>query len=126
MWQGRFGLDRYPIWQQIYQCGLSSEQLFRISHEFGPLSEVGRKRLYIGIILVLQTNWFRRWGWGKDASASKLADHFHAIENRANELLSLLGARAGPIGEYPLEASSDLVRGLGDEIARVLIEEGTN
>jgi hypothetical protein len=32
MWQRRFRLDRYPIWQQIYQCGLTSEQLFGIYH----------------------------------------------------------------------------------------------
>ena len=126
MWRRRFRLDRYPVFREIYHCGLTAEQLRRISDQFGCLSEIGRKRLHLGIISVLQFNWFRGWGWGKGAPASKLADHFRAIENRASELLSLLGEHPGPTKEYPLEANFDLARRLGDEIARVLIEEGTN
>jgi hypothetical protein len=126
MWRRRFRLDRYPIFQQIYGCGLTSEQLRRIPDEFGPLSEIGRKRLHLGIIRAVQSNWFSRLG--KSAPASKLADRFRAIEDRVNELSSLLGARvvSRPTGNKPLESSWDLLSSLGEEIARVLIEEGMN
>jgi len=126
MWKRRFRLNRHPIWQEIYGCGLTAEQLTGISDEFGPLSEIGRRRLHLGIIAVLQTHWFRKWGWGKDPPASKMADHYQGVEYRANELLSLLGARIGSIKEQQLEANRELIHGLGDEIARVLIEEGRN
>ena len=124
MWRRRFRLDRYPIFQEMYHCGLTSEQLRCISDEFGTLSEIGRKRLHLGIISVLQRHWFRDWGWGQGTPASRLANYFRAMENRASELLSLLGKGIGHTEEYPLEANANLTSRLGDAIAQVLIEEG--
>jgi hypothetical protein len=90
MWQKRFRGN--PIFQEIYRCGFTPEQLHRISEEFGPLSEIGRKRLHLGIIHVFESNWFIQWGWAKTAPASAQADRFGLVEDRANELLTLLGA----------------------------------
>jgi hypothetical protein len=128
MWQKRFRLDRYPIFQELYHCGLSPEQLHRISDEFGPLPEIGRKRLHVGIIRIVQSNWVSEWGWAKGAPASTRADRFRVIEDRANEFLTLLGAGVvgSPVEDKPLKANMDLLGDLGDEIARVLIQEGKN
>jgi hypothetical protein len=128
MWQKRFRLDRYPIFQEIYHCGLAPAQLLRISDEFGPLSEIGRKRLHHGVIRVVQSNWFSEWGWGKNAPASTRADRFRVVEDRVNELLALLGPGVvgSPADGKPREGSQELVGDLGDETAHVLIQEGKN
>jgi hypothetical protein len=106
--------------QKVFRSGLDAEQLQKISHQFGPLSEIGRKRLYIGVIRAVQTSWLT--GLGKGTAASKLAESLHSIEASANELRALLGM---PIAAQT-SANSDLFSELGFQIACVLIEEGRN
>jgi hypothetical protein len=101
-------------------CGLTREQLQKVSDEFGQLSEIGRKRLYLRVIQAVQTNWFA--SLGKTTAVSKLAASFLTIENKANELLALVST---PRERSP-RANSDLFGELGFRIASVLIEEGTN
>lgn len=125
MWQKRFRGD--PIFQEIYHCGFTPEQLHRISEEFGPLSEIGRKRLHLGIIHVFERNWFIQWGWAKTAPASAQADRFGFVEDKLNELLTLLGAGVtggGSAGEKFPEAETNLLGPLGDEMASILLREG--
>jgi hypothetical protein len=56
-------------------------------------------------------------------SPSQLASHFLAIEHKTNELLILLGLRNGKESFEPIK---ETLRNLGDSIASVLIEQGTN
>jgi hypothetical protein len=106
--------------QKVFRSGLDAEQLQKISDQFGPLSEIGRKRLYIGVIRAVQTSWLT--GLGKGTAASKVAESLHSIEASANELLALLGV---PIAAQK-SVNSDLFSALGFQIACVLIEEGRN
>jgi hypothetical protein len=119
--QRRIRLPPNSSSQGPFLCGLTPAQLQRISDEFGPLSEIGRKRLYLRVIQAVQTSWFARLG--KGTAASKLAESFHSIEDKANELLSLLVAAPNASKKSP---NSDLFGALGFQIACVLIEEGTN
>jgi hypothetical protein len=107
-----------------FLCGLTPEQLQRISDEFGPLSEIGRKRLQLGVIYAVQNKWFDKFG--RPAAASQLADGFRLIEDRANELLNLLDARFGrdTTEDKWRELAPKLAHDLGRHLAQVLIEEG--
>jgi hypothetical protein len=106
-------------------CGLTPDQLQKISDEFGTLSEIGRKRLQLGVIYAVQNNGFERLY--QPAAASQLADGFRLIENSANQLLRLLGVRvgSGAIEDKSQELASNLAPGLGRHLAQVLIERGT-
>ena len=112
--------DRYYL-LEMFGFGLTSEQLQRICDEFGPLSEIGRKRLSLGVIKAVQSSWYR--GLGKGTPASKLVNHFRIIDDKANELLRLL---AVPSAGYPDDTSQSSALPLGIQIARVLIEEYTS
>jgi len=123
--QRRIRLPSNSSSQGPFLCGLTPEQLQKVSDEFGPLSEIGRKRLQLGVIYAVQNNWFERLG--QPAAASQLADGFRLIENRANELLSLLGVRvgSGAIEDKSQELAARLAHDLGRHLAQILIEEGT-
>ena len=55
---------------------------------------------------------------------SQVANHFLAIKNKTNELLVLFGVRDGK--ESLHEPITESLRILGDSIASILIEQGTN
>jgi hypothetical protein len=103
-------------------CGVTPEQVKRIADEIGPLSEIGRKRLYLGVIHAAQNDWFNRLG--QTTAASGLADGFRRIEDLANELRSLLGAQVDPDGNDKWQQFAPQLRhNLGNHLAEVLIGE---
>jgi hypothetical protein len=108
--------------QRLFGCGLTPTQLERISDEFGPLSDIGRKRLHLGIIDAVKLDWGRRVE-DKKTPASDMTSHLRAIEETAYQLLSLLGVRSHPTEDRSSDPGADLLGLLGVHIACVLVEQ---
>jgi hypothetical protein len=107
--------------QEILGCGLTDEQFEQISNAFGPLSEIGRKRLFLEVARAVERSRFSHVG--RTPSASKQAQHLLSIEDKADELLDLVGPREDARSKDGVSQSSTLPLGL--QIAQVLIEKGT-
>lgn len=111
--------------QRHFGCGLTAEQLETISDNFGPLSQVGRKRLYIHIIQAVRNNSVRRRGAAIETPASSMKSHLRGIEDNATRLLELLGVSGHPTGDNSLDPGSNVLGRLGVQTARVFIERGS-
>jgi hypothetical protein len=101
-------------------CGITPAALQRIADAFGPLSIIGRKRLFLGVIKALENNWSRRVSI--NPTASRLAEHFRLIEVQAREL-------SARVRRYETDGSKNPAsRGeiqLGVQLARALLGQPT-
>jgi hypothetical protein len=101
-------------------CGITAAALERIADAFGPLSIIGRKRLFLGVIKALENDWSRRVSI--KPAASTLTEHFRLIEVQAYELLAHVRRYERDGSKNP--ASRGEIQ-LGVQLARALLAQPT-